>query len=118
MGIEAVVIGIIVALVFGVFQVRKKKKQTGTTKIIIVKDGDDVEIDTGNNSDDEKPSYFKRILTLVVSAAAGFAAAGLIIVNFIEPEIGPVDPDSPVAIFTYIVMTLIIFGIIRGLSRN
>lgn len=118
MSIWAVIVGIVVAIAFGVFKQQKKKKQSGATKIIIVNDGDGVGMETGTEAEVGEVSVFKRILTALVSAAAGFAAAGVAIVFFIEPEIGPVDPTSPIAIILYVAMTAIIYGVIRRFSRT
>ncbi len=50
--------------------------------------------------------------------AAGFATAGFVIVNFLEPGMGPIDPLAPIAILLYLVFGLIIYGIIRAFARR
>lgn len=107
MGIETIIsigIAIFVAMLFTGH--KKRKRRDGTT--IIIENG-------GSGSG---ASGFKKIVTFLFSLGAGFAAAGVIIVFGIEPEIGAVDPESPLAIGLYLIMAMIIYAILRGLQRD
>lgn len=118
LGVEVVIIGILVAIGFGVFRRKQKTNSSGKTRIVVDHDSDNIEISTDSDGSNSKPSTFKKLLVLVVSAGAGFAVSGVIIVTAVEPAIGAVDPGSPLAIGMYLILTLVIYAIIRGFSRR
>lgn len=118
MPLEAVVIVVIAAVVLALFGANRRRKKRSVTRIIVVDNDEDVRIDTGAGDGRRRSSPLKRLLVGIVSVVAGFAVAGLVIVFFVEPEIGPVDPTSPIAFGLYLVFALIIYGIIRAFSRG
>jgi len=113
--IGIIVIAVIVMAIFGLF---KKKRQQTITKIVVVKEGDTVDVETGSQAPEKKASVFKRILTFFVSIMAGVAVSGAIITVFVEPEIGPVSPESPLSLGLFVVSSFIIYAVIRGLSSD
>lgn len=117
MGLEVVVVIVVAAIVLYLFGAKKRRKQENVTKVIVIDDDDDVII-RSKSGNSESDSPLKRLAVAVVSLGAGFAVAGFVIVQFIEPEIGPVDPTSPVAFGLYFVFALIIYGLIRAFSRK
>jgi H+/Cl- antiporter ClcA len=102
------IIGLLVATAFGAF-VRKKKRSSGQPSVIIV--------NAGGDDEPRGPSALVRVIQIIVSLAAGLAATGFVITQFIEPEIGPVDPFSYLSIGMFAILSLIILGIIRAFSR-
>ncbi|WP_300514300.1 hypothetical protein [Aliiroseovarius sp.] len=122
MSIEVIVIMVVAVAVLGIFgngARRRRKRDDEGTRIVIVNNDEDIRIETGQS--DDKPrggSVFAKLLTMIVSLAAGFAAAGFVIVNFLEPNMGPIDPFEPLAVLLYLVFGLIIYGIIRAFARR
>lgn len=111
--IAIIVIAGIVLLMFG-RGVRKRRKRDGDgTRIIIVNNEEDVRIDDRSGGAKRSVGGFAKFLTLLVSIGIGFFAAGFVITTFVEPELGYVDPVSPVAVVLYGVFGIIIYGLLR-----
>ena len=118
MELEIIVVIVIAVIVMAIFGAFRRKRSEGTTRVIIVDNDKDVRLDGDGGAPRRGGSAFKSILLTLVSLGAGFALSGFLIVEFVEPEIGPVDPWSPLAIGMYLVAALVIYGILRLFVRN
>lgn len=116
MPVEAIAVITVAAIVLAIFGQRKRRnRDQDSTRIIIVNNDEDVRIDTSSGNERRRAGGFAKFLTLLVSLGLGFLAAGFVITTFIEPELGAVDPESPVAVVLYGVFGIIIYGILRVL---